>query len=383
MEESVSKKLFQRILLCLVVSGIFNLVLSCFLLYQWRERGSYLLSGAAFSKITKEESLPLSVASAIDSMKNDTIDSLIEKLKSDVPVSSGYKERDIALAILQCYHKLDVGPTFSRNEGRQFGSITLYLHVSDEQFSQVISYLSERKWPFIPEGLFTLLQQGQTDASLQEAFMQAEEYQVVRALLTRSYEGEVSVPEGEVFPLVISGNWNIVEDLYKSQKKEQDFSRSKRQQFLASYIPLSSRKAAELMLVYEKEFALHCLDDRALSHLLSLLPTNFPPAISLASELQSSPRGNEVHLACNRFALESPTPKIPLQKTASVAAQKVARVPIKKQKKPKIVTYTVLSGDSLWKIGKKFQVDIQALREINRLKTDALKPGDTLQIPIK
>lgn len=124
------------------------------------------------------------------------------------------------------------------------------------------------------------------------------------------------------------------------------------------------------------------MDDRSLSHLLSLVPSDFPAAITLVKELQSSPRGKEVLLACSRFALHTPNLQTPAPKTA-IAVRKIKEVATKKEKKPKVITYTIQSGDSLWKIGKKFQVDIQALKEINRLKTDALKPGDTLQIPIK
>ena len=44
-------------------------------------------------------------------------------------------------------------------------------------------------------------------------------------------------------------------------------------------------------------------------------------------------------------------------------------------------TYIVQSGDSLWKIAKKFHADIEKLRKINNLENDALKPGSLLRIP--
>lgn len=248
MQESVSKKLFHRILLCLIVSGIFNLVLSYFILYQWRERGSYLLSQAVFPKVViKENFLPLNLTAVIDSMKKESLDSLIAKLKSRASVGDGYKERDIALALLECYHKLDVGTTLSSCEARQFGAIKLYPDLSEAQFSELNSYLAERKWPFTSEGLFILLQNGQIDSSLNEAFMQTEEYQLVRALLTRLYDGQVAIPDNEVLPLLLSGNWNVIADLYQDEKRGQDFSRSKRQQFLACYIPLSSKKSCPII----------------------------------------------------------------------------------------------------------------------------------------
>lgn len=44
-------------------------------------------------------------------------------------------------------------------------------------------------------------------------------------------------------------------------------------------------------------------------------------------------------------------------------------------------TYTVASGDSLWLIAHKFHCSVNALKKLNNLKKNNLKPGQTLQIP--
>ena len=43
--------------------------------------------------------------------------------------------------------------------------------------------------------------------------------------------------------------------------------------------------------------------------------------------------------------------------------------------------YIVQEGDSLWKIAKKFNVDVEQLRRSNQLENDTLQPGRTLKIP--
>jgi LysM repeat protein len=44
-------------------------------------------------------------------------------------------------------------------------------------------------------------------------------------------------------------------------------------------------------------------------------------------------------------------------------------------------TYIVQEGDSLWKIAKRYNLDINKLRSYNQLDNDTLKPGKTLRIP--
>lgn len=47
---------------------------------------------------------------------------------------------------------------------------------------------------------------------------------------------------------------------------------------------------------------------------------------------------------------------------------------------PGIVVYVVQPGDSLWKIGKKYYVSVEAIKEMNRLTSDEIRPGDKLLI---
>ena len=53
----------------------------------------------------------------------------------------------------------------------------------------------------------------------------------------------------------------------------------------------------------------------------------------------------------------------------------------KKDNKPKTVTHTVKSGESLFKIGKKYGVTAQQIKDANGLKSDNIQPGQKLTIP--
>lgn len=46
-------------------------------------------------------------------------------------------------------------------------------------------------------------------------------------------------------------------------------------------------------------------------------------------------------------------------------------------------TYTVVSGDSLWSIAKKFNVSVTEIRNLNNLKSDLLSIGQVILIPVK
>lgn len=72
------------------------------------------------------------------------------------------------------------------------------------------------------------------------------------------------------------------------------------------------------------------------------------------------------------FAQQSDSPKPVPKKTLATSAPK-----------SKDFYYVVQEGDSLWKIGRRFGVDIEVLRAFNQLKTDALYPGMKLRIPLR
>ena len=74
-----------------------------------------------------------------------------------------------------------------------------------------------------------------------------------------------------------------------------------------------------------------------------------------------------------------PQPKQPMPKKAS--APVIASKPAQRPSNKKDRLYIVQDGDTLWKISRRFNVDIAILRDHNKLRNDALKPGTPIRIP--
>lgn len=65
--------------------------------------------------------------------------------------------------------------------------------------------------------------------------------------------------------------------------------------------------------------------------------------------------------------------------TYAVAEEKVAPPP--PPEPPVERTYTIQDGDSLWKIARKLNVSVNALKEKNQLQADLVRPGKILKVP--
>ncbi len=86
----------------------------------------------------------------------------------------------------------------------------------------------------------------------------------------------------------------------------------------------------------------------------------------------------------------APTPAIPLapppvQTTAPIAVKPppFTNKPASISTRLPCATYVVSEGDSLWKIARKYGVDVSTLKQINHLEGDRLKQGMVLSIPTK
>lgn len=432
-------KHIRRLIVALTISGIFNIFL-CSLLFYWLIKDTppspYFEQKPA---LKQQQEVPIASEKGnvewIHYFRTLSFEQLVSKLSNQQLIENGYTQRDAALACLMAFHHFDlaralVGYPFPDQRSIVYGQlkngnpalITVYPDLSDAQFQAIIDFATKERWPLTSKGIFWRLKKfkEESEASLVQAFEMTPEFLAVELLFNRA---EVQVSKSELQKMLLEGTWKMLSEFTEQQKLVQDLSPAKRQRFLIEYIDNQSKAAAYLMLKTDRDFALKKLDDRHVVALLELLNEKTPESHQYALDLLTSPRSNNVwktagellylyagekapeknlhQQAMKRFMqgqevievsipLEKPVVKnvplksvppksvvVPKQTTKTVPPKVTKNVIVKKDR-----LYIVQEGDSLWKISRRFNVDMDTLRDHNKLKSDALKPGSPLRIPI-
>lgn len=311
--------------------------------------------------------------------------------------------------------------------------------VSENQYQSILQYAQREKWPFTSQGLFLMLKNPQftDDSSLKEAFFMTPEFLAVEMLFNRS---DAQMDKQLFLNILKEGNWETLHAFSEKQRMSQDLSGEQRAKFLADYMKLNSKIAAYTLLKFEPGYALKKLDDQGVILMMRLMDNKTVEAEKFAKAMLVSPRSDAVwqeaalrlysyageaaplqnhrSTALARFMPQAlgitkhtppqqPAPKKeirpviktepakghvakkeikPPQPPAKITAQVTKKKPdpvavLKPQPQKKDRLYIVQQGDSLWKISKRFNVDVELLRKHNRLSNDALQPGTALRIP--
>lgn len=312
--------------------------------------------------------------------------------------------------------------------------LIVYPGLSENHFTAIRTFAATERWPLTSKGLFLALQKedrDRRDLSLVEAFLMTSDFAVVEMLFSR---GGISVDQEELLSVLLEGDWAQLAKFVQQQKVSQDLSPARRQNFILEYVQKKSPTAARLMLKTDGTFAAKKLDDSQVLLMLQLMEQASPEGEQFAVLLLSSPRSDEVRrmaaqrlyqyagepmpepyqhqTALARFnpAARSAKPPEPVPtKTAPVSHPTRSLPPtsptpsqVKLQLPPapkKNVTaarqlpaapppqrtymYVVQEGDSLWKISRRLNVDVEVIRSFNQLDSDLLSPGRTLKIPKK
>jgi LysM repeat protein len=384
-------------------------------------------------------------AEVLQQLSQLSFSQLIRSLSHTQLIENGYAERDLALACLVAYHHFDIDRALPKNlqpEQKRYlawkgknkstpSTLVVYPDLSEKQYEIILQFAKTEHWPLTSEGLFLVLQEmkknNQQDATLEENFLLTPEFWAIELLFNRS---EQSVSKQEILALLVEGTWPLIKRFYEQQKNSHDTSLARRQKFLLDYLKENAKTAAVLLLQSDWDFAVKKIDDEQAVAILHLMPQSFALSNRFAKEMLASPRGTAVwqkasqwlfdqvgefapkdwnyEAALARFISEKPKvelipsliksnekekPKVglPLPKMISTAKNSsftleknksvVKKEEQIKKKKPQL--YVVQQGDSLWKIARRYEINVQELKVANGLQTDHLKPGIVLTIPTK
>lgn len=444
----------------LIISGSMNiLILTLFVYWALTEH-----SPTPYCELkpaeTEQQQAPLADyrgnSEILSHLSTSSFSHLVNLLKDTQPIENGLTQRDLSLTSLVSFHFLDLVRALKGQpaEERQFAwklpnsqapiILTLYPNLTNSQFESIIEFTKTEQWPFTPKGLFLLLQKNRKEKkeerSLEQAFMHAPEFWTVELLFKRS---SLKIPQEEILNILLEGNWDMLDQFVKQQKKNHDQSAARRQKFLLDYIVALSPSAAKLMLRTDWDLSVKKLDNTQVITTLQLLPKESKEGKVFAKEMLKSPRSLNVwkeaskwlyseageqfpdqwdyQKALTRFTsdpLELRQKKIQNTKTVEMKnlplrhdpnnikdgapsknetpislkqnnskkiVQNKKSFPFIHQKLPKKssapIFYVVQDGDSLWKISKKFQVNVAQLKDLNGMQSDRIKPGMILRVP--
>lgn len=435
----------KRLILALAISGSLNIILlASFFYWVMKERPPtpYCELKPVAKEIG---SLPFAIdhsnSELIRRLRVLSFNQLAEKLSSSKPVENGYTERDLALACLAAFHHFDLQRALAgcgwqlQKRSIIYGQrpngapavITVYPGMLDDHFKVIKLFVKTERWPLTPKGLFSLLQKQKNgaDPSLIDAFVLTPEFLAIETLFARSSS---SIKKNRLLEMLLQGEWKMIEDFKEQQRISQDLSSARRQRFLLDYIQYGAKQAALLLLKTDSLFAENKLEDHHVLKILSLLEEKTPESENFSRSLLVSPRSNAVWKAAAArlyFYAGEPCPKN-LQYQAALlrflpniakassnqvndrsailskkecGSQNENGAPLSKKNLPPAAAvekkfeasvdvvskqdqlYLVQDGDNLWRISRRFNVDVEELRRYNKLNSDSLKPGIGLRIP--
>ncbi len=416
----------KRLIFALAVSGGLNIIFVAFILHGLLKERPPTPYFELKPAIEETQLRPLAVdygnAAAIRMLRELSLDQLIVRLSSCQLVENGYTERDLALSCLVTFHHVDLGRglngqqhllqqrkvVYGHRADGCLAEMIVYPSLTDRMWQSFLQFVYTERWPQTSHGMYILLKkQGQDlDPSLVDAFALSSEFLAVEALFSRSkYRAE----RLELLQLLLEGNWKALSDFKQQQRSLQDLSDARRQQFLLSYIQNGSKNAAYLMLKTDFSFAVKKLDDSNVLNLLLLLEEKSLDSEKFSSALLNSPRSDAVWKMAGTRLQQYSGEKKPENHEAAATLMRLAQTTgkrmIKGIEKPQVIPetqkiaekapaalpvaqlygkdrlYTVQEGDNLWKISRRFNIDINLLRKHNTLSSDTLKAGSTLRIP--
>ncbi len=383
---SVSK--LRTLTLTLIFSGALNVVLIAFVVLSGKEE----ISAPSIRPLAEHKNgLDSSINRFFAQIKGLSFHELVPYLTNRDGLDDGYCKRDVALASLVHFHYFHLekalAGAFLQKRVVSFDSteMEMFPGLTEQQFQAVIRFAYEEKWPLTAEGLYRLLKLGKDpkEPTLVQAFFVTPEFHALQVLLPK-------VDSGSLFNLSMEGGWDLIHGLFVSQQQMLDLSLEKKREFLTQAVRNSSKTAASLLLASDFLFVAKKLEDQTLLLLLSLVGSEEIDSEKLCMELLRSPRSDEVWTAaCQalyRFRGEEYPSSLDVHAAIAKIIPQLSEVEVAQQVAEKVTPvasrhHVVKEGETLWKIGRLYNVKANEIAKLNELDKDRLHPGMTLKIP--
>ncbi len=386
----------------LILSGTLNIGLSAtfvyFVLREKQEPVTLEMKPAEKLEVVLDESND----KILNSYASLSFQDLLLRLENKELVEEGYKKRDLALACLVAFHHFNLDRAlgglplqqrqilFRDASGEEAIQLTSFPGLADYQYQAILNYAKMEKWPLTSQGLFFAMKRKEErrDGSLIEAFSLTPEFHSVSILFSRT---GIPLSKELLTALLIEGEWELLHQFTEEQRSAQELSIERRRAFLLNYFQGGSKIAAQVLFQIDFEFVQKRFSDDQILQLLQLLDNKTPSLALFAKELLLSPRSDAVQkgAAIKLYALANIPPPDPYDHSLAVERfapeSLIKKVEAKPQSVPVPVAqkrfHIVQQGDSLWKIARKYQTTVLALKQHNKLDTDRLRPGKKLEIP--
>lgn len=306
---------------------------------------------------------------------------LVECLAETGCVKEGYPIRDLAISYLVWHHHFDVEralqalppvqPTMLSLaiEGKP-SNVPLYLGLTSDYHEALLAFGRREQWPITAEAMFALLKDPKTadHPCLKDAFCLSLPFQVLhKSLLSSQQESQEGWSLNFCFERVLEGDWQQFMQSVRAVGQHATSLHLARQTFLACYPP-------------EKNEVIN----GGASQVLILSA----PSRSIEKPIVMSHKPKEVEKPVVMSHKPKEVVKDVVKSVAKVAKNELKSIslgatnrgtPTAAYSIPKL--YIVRTGDSLWKIARAFQVDVDKIKSYNALQSDRLQPGLNLLIP--
>ncbi|MBI5346772.1 MAG: LysM peptidoglycan-binding domain-containing protein [Chlamydiae bacterium] len=230
------------------------------------------------------------------------------------------------------------------------------------------------------------------DQSLKQAFTLSSEFQAIKTLFNKV---SPNIEEDVLIDILCDGSWDIIEKFYQEQSLQADLSEDRRRVFLLDLLTRKSTASARLFLQSDYNYVVKRFDDNHILQMLELIDDKNEHLEKFCQDLLKSPRSNLVLKKSSDRLYKLHNEELPvafdhnkalehfglITKIQPIVLKETSKAPLVKKEEIKTRKHIVQDGENLWKIARKYKVDVQELIKINNLENNKIHPGTEIVLP--